>query len=169
MRLQVIEQRLAAFSARLDRLCGVLAMVALVIMLAAILVQIVARYVFAAPPPWTEELARYAMIWAGMLGATMAYYRRADPVLFAASTAGRPGRALAMLSIEMLALVAFVAPVLWFAPAFLERHARRITETLEINSALVVAIVPLSLVVLLVHQAARVIAAVRAVRAGVQP
>ena len=33
----------------------IVAMVALVIMLAAILVQIVARYVFAAPPPWTRS------------------------------------------------------------------------------------------------------------------
>lgn len=159
-----VDRALTALSAGFDRFCGRMAMIALLVMLVAILVQIVARYVFAAPPPWTEELARYAMIWAGMLGATMAYYRRADPVLFRMQTDGHPRRALAMQLVEMTALVAFVAPVLYYAPGFLERHSHRITETLEINSALVVAIVPLSLVVLLVHQAARVVACVCAVR-----
>jgi len=160
---------LTAFSAGIDRLCGRLAMIALTVMLVAILVQIVARYVFAAPPPWTEELARYAMIWAGMLGATMAYYRRADPVLFRARTDRRPRRALVMQVIEMAALAAFTAPVLYYSPGFLERHSHRITETLEINSALVVVIVPLSLAVLLVHQAARVVASASAARTRGSP
>jgi TRAP-type C4-dicarboxylate transport system permease small subunit len=160
-----LDRWLTALSAGIDRLCGGLAMIALAVMLVAILVQIVARYVFAAPPPWTEELARYAMIWAGMLGATMAYYRRADPVLFRARTDRRPRRALAMQVIEMAALAAFTAPVLYYAPGFLGRHSHRITETLEINSALVVVIVPLSLAVLLVHQAARVVASACATRA----
>jgi len=161
-----LERGLAALSAGLDRICGHVAMFALAVMLVSVLVQVVARYGFDAPPPWTEELARYAMIWAGMLGATMAYYRRADPVLFRFDTHGRPRRVLAMQTVEILALLAFVAPVLCYAPAFLERHAHRITETLEINSALVVVIIPLSLAILLVHQAARVLAALRDVRTG---
>jgi len=161
-----LDRLLTALSGRLDRLCGRSAMTALTVMLVAILVQIVARYGLAAPPPWTEELARYAMIWSGMLGATMAYYRRADPVLFRPRTDGHPRRALAMQLVEMAALVAFVAPVLYYAPGFLARHSHRITETLEINSALVVVIVPLSLCVLLVHQAARVVASACAARTG---
>jgi TRAP-type C4-dicarboxylate transport system permease small subunit len=164
-----LDRLLTTLSAGIDRLCGRLAMIALTVMLVAILVQIVARYVFAAPPPWTEELARYAMIWAGMLGATMAYYRRADPVLLRTRTDGRPHRALAMQVVEMAALIVFVAPVLYYAPGFLERHSHRITETLEINSALVVVIVPLSLAVLLVHQAARVVASACAARTRGSP
>jgi hypothetical protein len=70
-----------------------------------------------------------------------------------------------MQVIEMAALAAFTAPVLYYAPGFLGRHSHRITETLEINSALVVVIVPLSLAVLLVHQAARVVASACATRA----
>jgi len=160
-----LERLAVASSAWLDRVCGWAAMLATAVMLGAILLQVVARYVFAAPPAWTEELGRYAMIWAGMLGATMAYFRRADPVLFRAQTRGFPRRALIMQSIELLALLAFVAPVLWYAPGFLTRHAHRITETLEINSAIVVVIVPLSCFVLLVHQAARVLTAVHTLSA----
>lgn len=156
------QRGLVAFSARLDRVCGHFAMLALAIMLGSILLQVVARYVFDAPPPWTEELGRYAMIWSGMLGATMAYYRRADPVLATSWARGSPGRELAGQVIELVALIAFLAPVFYYAPGFIERHSRRITETLEINSALVVVIVPVSLAVLFVHQLARVSAALQA-------
>jgi len=157
---------LASLSARLDQACGYLAIFALGVMLCAILLQIVARYVFDAPPPWTEELGRYAMIWAGMLGATMAYYRRADPVLATSWARGSPGREFAGQMIELAALIVFVAPVFYYAPGFIERHSRRITETLEINSALVVVIVPVSLAVLLVHQSARVATAFQRLRRG---
>lgn len=167
--LDRLERGLAALSAGLDRVGGHCALLGLAVMLVAILIQVVARYVFDAPPPWTEELARYAMLWAGMLGATMAYYRRADPVLFRLNTDGRPRRELLMQSVEFLALLAFAGPVLYYTPGFIERHSHRITETLEINSALVVAIVPLSLAILLVHQAARVVAALRVVRTGASP
>ena len=33
-----------------------------------IAIQVVARYVFSEPPGWTEEGARYAMVWSGLLG-----------------------------------------------------------------------------------------------------
>lgn len=160
------QRGLVAFSARLDQTCGYVAMLALAIMLCSILLQVVARYVFDAPPPWTEELGRYAMIWSGMLGATMAYYRRADPVLATSWAKGSPGRELAGQLIELVALMAFLAPVFYYAPGFIERHSRRITETLEINSALVVVIIPVSLAVLFVHQLARVSSALQAVRSG---
>jgi len=162
-------QRLAALSAGLDRLCSALAIAALGVMLLAVLFQIVARYIFAAPPPWTEEIGRYAMVWSGMFGATMAYYRRADPVLIQRRATDRPAREFARQLLEFVALVVFVGPALYFAPGFIERHSRRITETLEINSALVVMIVPICLVVLLVHQLARVATALRATRDEAQP
>ena len=161
-----LARRLGALSAAVDRACSLFAFLALGIMLLAVLLQIVARYVFDAPPPWTEEIGRYAMLWSGLLGGTMAYYRRADPALVQPRATDSAARVLLRQSVEFVALVVFVAPVLQFTPGFLERHAHPITETLEINSALVVAIVPVSLVVLLVHQAARVAGALESLRAG---
>jgi TRAP-type C4-dicarboxylate transport system permease small subunit len=153
-----LARALSALSARIDRVCAVFAFVAMLIMLGALAVQIVARYIFDAPPVWTEELARYAMIWASMPGAAMAYYRRADPVLYRAPAKGHPRRAVAMQAIELLALLAFCIPVLWFAPGWLARHSHRITETLELNSAVVVAIIPLSLLFIVIHGVTRLFA-----------
>jgi TRAP-type C4-dicarboxylate transport system permease small subunit len=35
--------------------------------------QVVSRYVFASPSSWTEELARFLLIWIGVLGASYAF------------------------------------------------------------------------------------------------
>ena len=40
---------------------------ALAVMVFAAGYQVVARYIFHAPPVWTEDLARRSMVWAGML------------------------------------------------------------------------------------------------------
>lgn len=153
----------------IDRISGWIALFAIMVMLAAMMLQIVARYIFDAPPVWTEELARYAMIWACMLGATMAYYRRGDPVLFRPSTVGRPRLAIVVQLVELSAIVVLAAPVLWFAPAFLGRHMARITETLELNSAAVVSIIPLSFIVIVFHGLTRMVVTVNEARQGGQP
>ncbi|MBU2676981.1 MAG: TRAP transporter small permease [Gammaproteobacteria bacterium] len=52
---------------------------ALVVLVAAMVVsvtwQILSRYLFVVPAAWTEELARFLLIWIGMLGAAYAYKR----------------------------------------------------------------------------------------------
>ncbi len=155
---------LAALSSALDRACLWLALTAFMVMLLAILLQVVARYVFAMPPAWTDELARYAMIWGAMPGAAMSYARGVDPVLKRPDCTNRPGRALAIQAIEGIAMLAFILPVLWYTPGFLMRHAHRSTESLELNSAVVVAIIPASMVVVLVHMSARLAQCVLAYR-----
>lgn len=44
----------------------------LLTMLGSIVAQVIARYVFNLPLVWSEELARYAMIWLAMLAAAVA-------------------------------------------------------------------------------------------------
>jgi len=153
--IAALDQRLTELSRVLDRACTLISFVALHVMLLSVLLQVVARYIFNSPPAWTEELARYAMIWAAMTGAAMAYYRGADPVMRRFDTRGLPGRMLLMKSIEAAAVLTLAAPVLYYAPGFLERHAHRITETLEWNSAAVVVIIPASFTIIVIHLAAR--------------
>ena len=162
--IAAIERALTAMSKAMDRLCYWIAFVALQVMLLSILLQVVARYLFNAPPAWTEELGRYAMIWASMTGAAMAYYRGADPVMLRFNTRGLPGRALVMQMVEAVAVLTLAAPVFIYAPGFLARHSHRITETLEWNSAVVVAIIPATFVIIVLHLSARCARAIRAFR-----
>ncbi len=47
----------------------------LAIMVIALFLQVILRYLFKSATPWAEELARYAFIWLSMLGATVAMRR----------------------------------------------------------------------------------------------
>lgn len=50
-------------------------LVALVVLLVACVIwQVLSRYLLSDPSSWTEELARFAMVWVGVLGASQAYY-----------------------------------------------------------------------------------------------
>ncbi len=42
-----------------------------------VLLQVLMRYLFAAPNPWSEELSRFAFIWVSLLGASLAVEHRA--------------------------------------------------------------------------------------------
>ena len=39
--------------------------------------QVISRYVFSSPSSWTEEVARFILIWVSMLGAAYAFRTRA--------------------------------------------------------------------------------------------
>jgi TRAP-type C4-dicarboxylate transport system permease small subunit len=44
---------------------------------AVVLLQVLMRYLFAAPNPWSEEVSRFAFIWVSLLGASLAVEHRA--------------------------------------------------------------------------------------------
>ena len=65
----------------LDRVCRVCAASFFITMIVLVIFQVIARYVFRAVPVWTEEAARYCMVWGGLLGATIAFRADVDPRL----------------------------------------------------------------------------------------
>ena len=42
-----------------------------------VLLQVLMRYLFAYPNPWSEEVSRFCFIWLSLLGASLAVERRA--------------------------------------------------------------------------------------------
>jgi TRAP-type C4-dicarboxylate transport system permease small subunit len=140
-----------------DRVIGaisVVAVAALVVMIAATLLQVVMRYGLRAPPVWTEELARYAMIWAGLLGAVAAFYYRADPVLIAGWSVHVDWRGRVAGLCRAVGVTLFLGPVVWYGifgaglnvdRGFLARSAGRQAEMLGIPMIWVTAVVPVAL------------------------
>lgn len=125
--------------------------------------QVIARYVLDAPPVWTEELARRAMVWAGMLGASCAFRKKADPTLFPElrDTTGCMGDVLAI--IRAIGVIIFATPVIWYslfganmnmARGFLGRSLNRQAEMLDVPMIWFTAAVPLAFVIILIHMAA---------------
>jgi len=159
-----------AFSLYLDRVSAALNRIALWAAVLAVLVmamsaswQVIARYVLDAPPVWTEELARRAMVWAGMLGASCAFRAKADPTLFPSmrDVTGWTGNLLAL--IRAGGVVLFATPVIWYslyganmnmARGFLGRSLERQAEMISVPMIWFTAAVPLAFALIVVHMLA---------------
>ncbi|MGR3469104.1 MAG: TRAP transporter small permease [Shimia sp.] len=87
--------------------CRVLAMSALAIMVGLILYQIVMRYVFNAAPNWTEEGARFLMLWmVGLIGPLA--YRQGGFVAIDLLERGLPHLLSRLLVLVLLSLAMLV-------------------------------------------------------------
>jgi TRAP-type C4-dicarboxylate transport system permease small subunit len=152
------EEPPVAIGRRLFTLVGIVANAMVVVMVFAILFQVVARYIVANPPFWTEELARYAMIWAGSLGAALAFWRGADPrfvepgVLF-----GAWGRQIGAWLIPVPALIfagvllyeGLFGPGMMFTRGFIGRNLTRTSEALDVNMAAITSALPVMALLIL--------------------
>jgi TRAP-type C4-dicarboxylate transport system permease small subunit len=142
-----------------------IAVMAVCLMFFTVMIQIVARYVFSAPPVWTEDVARYAMVWTGLLGATLSFKTHADAVLMESVFPPRP-HFLGHLAeaIQSAAVLTFVLPVVYFcfmglkggfAKGYLARQSGLTADTLGIPMVWISVSVPLSMIIILLHLAAR--------------
>jgi len=70
--------------------------------------QVLSRYLLADPSPWTEELARFLLIWIGMLGAGYAFRQHAHLglELLPEKLHGAPASALRYFTLFVIALFA---------------------------------------------------------------
>ncbi len=132
----------------------------LIAMLVIVMLQVVARYLFDAPPAWTEEGARYMMVWSGLLGAAIAFKRRLDPVLVDWRPAGPAWLLAGMRLLQSLAVLGFMLPVLYacfFGPrgdparSFMARQLKVSADTFGFSMVWVAAAVPLMVVLILLH------------------
>lgn len=152
-------------SAGVDRACLFFAKLALAGMVLVVLLQIWARYGFDFPFTWTEEMARYLMIWAGLLGATCAFKRKLDPTVVRPATEKDGVRRIAGLTMLALTVLIFLVPVLYysffgpdmnFERGFMWRSSNRISPGLGLNMALVGSIVPFSCATVILHLLAEI-------------
>jgi len=142
-----------------------IAVLAVCLMFAVVMLQIVARYIFSAPPIWTEDVARYAMVWTGLLGATLSFKSRSDAVLMDSIFPKRPSfLGLCAEAIQSAAILTFVLPVIYFcfiglrggfAKGYLMRQSGLTADTLGIPMAWISVSVPLTMIIILLHLAAR--------------
>ena len=144
----------------INHACRIVAGGFLAALLVIVLIQVAMRYFGGFPPAWTEEFARYAMIWAGFLGATVAFKAGADPVLFRLSNLENRTVRFAAGFVQALAVVLFLSPILIFSFAgadlgvgngFLERALITTVDTAGVPMIFVSAVVPLAAAIILMH------------------
>lgn len=141
------------------------AVFAVCLMFLTVVVQIVARYVFMSPPVWTEDVARYSMVWTGLLGATLSFKTRADAVLMQSVFPQHPSKlALVAEAIQSAAVLTFILPVIYFcfiglrggfAKGYLARQSGLTADTLGIPMVWISISVPIAMIIILLHLFAR--------------
>ncbi|GLQ04891.1 TRAP transporter small permease [Sneathiella chinensis] len=160
-------------SDRLDRMLSSIAIACLGLMVLFVLIQVVARYIFASPPPWTEEAARYAMIWLGLLGATISFKTKLDPALVSFSS-----EKLSVLNavaglLRSLSVVIFLLPIFWHSfvglnlnlqRGFLFRHWHLEAHTFDMSTFWIALAVPIFALAVILHGISRLVLASRHVK-----
>ena len=144
-------------SYHVDRFCRSASVVFFTGMFVVMLFQVVARYIFQSVPVWTSELARYLMVWGGLLGATVAFRADDDPRLVPVPKKGPRWRMVSAFYIRAAATVIFLWPVLYYSDRFLIRTWNRNTEALGIPTMWVTLAVPLSVAIIFFHLLCRII------------
>ncbi len=148
----------------LHRAALAIAVLAVAVLLASSSWQVIARYLLSQPPAWTEELARFAMVWAGLLGASCAFRQNADPSLFPdlQTSAGRMAKLRALL--RAAGVVIFVFPILWYcffgpnmnpARGYLARLLGRQAETMDVPMIVFGVAIPIAFTIIVIHLIAK--------------
>ena len=148
---------IALISYNLDKACRAASIGFFSLMLLLVLFQVIARYVFQMVPVWTEEAARYCMIWGGLLGATIAFRNDQDPKVIQPPQTGSTAWIIAATALRAIATAIFLGPVLYHSGRFLARGLHSVSDGLEIPMAYIILAVPLAVVIIFIHLIDRLI------------
>jgi TRAP-type C4-dicarboxylate transport system permease small subunit len=139
-------------------LWGAVAAVAALVLIAGW--QAAARYILDQPPSWTEELARYLMVWAGLLGASCAFRANADPSLFPAALERTDSLGRVFGAVRAIGALAFITPILWYCvfglngrvgSGYIARNAKQLAETADVPMSVFAMAIPIGFGLILIH------------------
>ncbi len=117
------------------------AFLALAGMIAVITLQIVSRVFFTAVS-WSEELARFLLVWASFLGAAMAW-QRSRHIAVGFVVDWLPGRLrLLVKALAIMVSAVFFAVIIYFGIRFMQMQSFQVSASLRIPIRYVFAVIP---------------------------
>lgn len=125
----------------------------LLVVVAMVLLQVASRYIFADPPLWTEEFARYALVWTTFLGAAWLVAIN-DHITVHGVDLLLPTRYKVVLDALVQLIQGAIAVVIVVnAPEFMERVGRQHSAAAEISLAWVYGSVVIGFALIALHSA----------------
>lgn len=113
-------------------------------MTATVIVQVFSRYVLNHSLFWSEELARYLLVWLTFIGATVAYHRNMHPgVDFLFKRLDRKTRDRTRQLVHLVSLILFII-MIWYGWSFAYFIRAQTTPAMSLPKWLVFSIIPLS-------------------------
>ena len=131
----------------LDRGLGALLVSLFLGLIFSVTWQVASRYLFKAPSSWTEELARFLLIWIGLLGAAYAYRSGAHMRLDLLEEHLGPAGASRLRALSSIAVMVFSITVLLLGGlslVSLTLELEQVSAALNIPMGLVYLALPLS-------------------------
>ncbi len=144
--------------------CGAL----LVVLTINVFLEVVTRYVIRMPLPWTEEVARFALVWFGMLAAAAAARKGLHfSFRWGVMVLGDHARANLRVVIDVL-VVGFLIVLLKYSYAFLDIVADQTATATEVNMQIPYAGLPVGIAALLLVYGLEVCDAILSVWTGLR-
>ena len=123
----------------------------LVATLGLIMLQVISRYVFSTPFTWTEELARFALLWFAFVSAGFVMARRIHiAVDLVASKLGRKG-AIVMDTVALVTVVVTSGVMAWAGAGFAAGASRLAAPATSLPMSLVYASAALGFGLICLH------------------
>ncbi|WP_299664199.1 TRAP transporter small permease [uncultured Psychromonas sp.] len=143
---------LTSFRNLLDRLILFISSFALMLLVVTVTWQVFSRYVLNDPSSWTGELARYTMVWLGLLGAGYLFGVKGHLAitLLDGYLRGRAHTALQLLingiSFAFVSLAMFKGGI-----ALMGRTGQQLSPALQLPMSTVYSILPISAIIILIY------------------
>ncbi|MXZ61180.1 MAG: TRAP transporter small permease [Acidobacteria bacterium] len=118
---------------------------------AVVLLQVLMRYLFATPNPWSEELSRFAFIWVSLLGASLAVEHRAHYGFDQVTKKLDPRTRKAVERFAWAVVLAFALLLIGTGIALMDLTLGERSAALDLPIALVYAAAPVSGALMAIH------------------
>ena len=135
----------------LNRITEVVLLVVLTAMAVAVFLQVIFRYVLSLPLFWTEEFARYCLVWASLLGSAVAV-KRGQHIAVTILVERLPSAMSRTLKIMALIAVAVIlAVILWGGIQLVAITRAQISPALRVPMSIPYLAVPVGAALMLFH------------------
>ena len=132
-----------------------------ILMIGVVAAQVFFRYVLNHSLFWSEELARYILVWLTFLGASVAYRRGVHPRIdLFASRLGTHGARAIHIGAHLVAM-AFFSVLVIYGAQFAYFVRLQISPALQIPKWIVMLVLPISGMVMILHAVAAIVSDLR--------
>ena len=114
-------------------------------------VQVFFRYVLNQSLFWSEELARFLLVWLTFFGASVAYYRKANPGIDILYSKMSPSIRKASALLIHTASITLFCVMIFYGCQFAYFIRLQISPALQLPKWIILSIIPISGFILLVH------------------
>lgn len=134
----------------MDRLVNKIVFLIIIGMIISISLQIIFRVFFDALT-WTEELARYLLVWATFLGTTLAYKRGMHiSVTFLVNSFPKNIRKIVVVCSILFSIIFFIVSVL-FGFRYMNMQAHQVSAALRFSMRWVYLVIPIGFIIMIIH------------------